>query len=182
MRMPEAEACPCGGGCPRCDHAPHSLLRETAHSSGAAPIGAEQPRLVQAVLASAGDALDVSATQFHGAALRSRFQRRAGPCGHRGSRVCRLDRRSRLYSGVAHRVRPRLLRAAHNAGRQLLAHELAHVVQGDRSGTIHRSLTRRQEENENGTRTSSRWRRIPPRRTRYGSTSRVCRKPRCWAE
>jgi len=142
MRMPEAEACPCGGGCPRCDHAPHRLLRETAHSSGAAPIGAEQPRLVQAVLASAGDALDVSARSF----MEQRFGRdfsevRVHVDTAAAESAASID--ALAYTVGSHIVfGPGSYEPHTNAGRQLLAHELAHVVQGDRSGTIHRQPSR----------------------------------------
>jgi len=99
--------------------------------------------MVQAVLGSAGEALDVSARHF----MEPRFGRDFGDVRVHVDTAAAESADS--IDALAYTVGSHIVFGAGHyepntsPGRQLLAHELAHVVQGDRSGTIHRQRSHR---------------------------------------
>jgi len=135
MRMPEPHvqgACPCGGGCPKCQtesraHARQSL--QTKHAESGALGLTEAPPSVLDVLRSPGDPLDPATRAF----MEPRF-------GHDFSKVrVHTDQQA---AAAAESVRAHAFTVGHslvfgagrfaptsNEGRTLVAHELAHVVQ-----------------------------------------------------
>lgn len=133
IRTPEplARACPCGGGCPRCqsrtgDVQAHGLMNPAAPSGIAF---ADAPASVQEVLASPGRPLDASTRAF----MEPRFGTDFSDVRmHADARAVEAADavQARAFTVGRHVV----LGAGENAGdssanRALLAHELAHVVQ-----------------------------------------------------
>ncbi len=142
MRIPEPQlqrACPCGGGCPKCQteqpgREPESLQTKRVQANDTGQIAA--PPIVHEVLRSPGHPLDPATRAF----MEPRF-------GHDFSRV-------RVYTGAAAEqsaqdVNAHAYTVGHNVvfgsgrftpetqqGRLLLAHELTHVVQ-QRSHPVH---------------------------------------------
>jgi hypothetical protein len=133
MREPRLQrACACGGGRPKCqmeqpgrEH--ESLQTKRVQASDTGQIAA--PPIVAEVLRSSGQPLDPSTREF----MESRF-------GHDFSRVrvhtdARAAKSSRNLNALAYTVGEHIVLAPErydhstHAGRRLLAHELAHVVQ-----------------------------------------------------
>jgi hypothetical protein len=119
-------ACACGGSCPRCRERAHQS--EAAHAADAR---AEAPAIVHEVLRTPGQPLD-RATR---AAMEDHFGRDLGPVRiHTDARAAESARAvdALAYTVGRHVVFGSSLYAPRtDAGRHLLAHELAHVVQQD---------------------------------------------------
>jgi hypothetical protein len=135
MRMPEPQvqrACDCGGGCPQCqaEQAGRESERVQTRSAGpGGPVGAEAPPGVHEVLRLPGQPLDAATRAF----MEPRF-------GHdfSGVRVhadAAAAQSAREINALAYTVGHDIVfgggrfTPGASEGRQLLAHELAHVIQ-----------------------------------------------------
>src|SRR5262249_16160732 len=147
MRMSERRsqrACACGGECPKCQtqvsgHEQGRLLTKRVQSGD--PDAATAPPIVQEVLASTGQPLDPATRAF----MEPRF-------GHDFSKVqvhtdTKAVESARLVNALAYTTGPHVVfgtgmyAPTTDRGRQLLAHELAHVVQqGGNNTAIQRML------------------------------------------
>lgn len=148
MRTPEPRlqrACACGGGCSECGPRQNGLPGERLQVRGAVsgePSLDAAPPAVERVLASPGRSLDPEARAF----FEPRF-------GHDFSRVrvhadADAGRSARAVNALAYTVGRDIVFGAGryapgtHAGRRLIAHELAHVVQqgGGAAATIRRDV------------------------------------------
>lgn len=146
MRMPEPgpqRACPCGGGCPKCQEGYGGrghLQRKTFRANDIG--GAEAPPIVHEALRSPGQPLDSATRGF----MESRF-------GHDFSRV-RVHTDTKA-AGSAEYILASAYTVGHHVvfnhdkyhpetefGKRLLAHELTHVLQQDGSGESSRDAVR----------------------------------------
>jgi uncharacterized protein DUF4157 len=135
MRMPERQiqrACPCDGGCPKCQKQPASqgyvgLQTKPIQASGVGLTAVPPP--VSEVLRSTGQSLDVATSSF----MEPRF-------GHDFSSVrihsdSRAAQAARSVNALAYTLGTNVVFGAGqyqpetNIGRRLLAHELTHVIQ-----------------------------------------------------
>ncbi len=133
MPQPQLQrACPCGGGCPKCqteqpgrEH--ESLQRKRVQASDTGQIAA--PPVVQEVLRSPGQPLDPATRAFmeprfgHGF---SRVRVHSGPAAEQSARDVNAHAYTMGHDIVLGAGR---FASATNEGRRLLAHELTHVVQ-----------------------------------------------------
>jgi uncharacterized protein DUF4157 len=122
--------CACGGGCPTCRNGQTANLRlQTRHLQAKDSAEAEAPPVADEVLRSSSQPLDPAMREF----MESRF-------GHDFSRVrvhtdAKAAESSRDFDALAYTIGEHVVFApgrydqATHAGRRLLAHELAHVVQ-----------------------------------------------------
>ncbi len=135
MRMPEPQlqrACACGGGCPTCmpahDHSGGAILQTKRIGANDAR-GMAVPPVVNEVLRSPGQALDPQASTFFGPRFGQDF---AGVRVHADARAAAS---ARALNARAYTVGRDVVfgqgqyQPATTSGRQLIAHELAHVVQ-----------------------------------------------------
>jgi hypothetical protein len=124
-------SCACGGGCPRCQEK-FSLQAKSLPG----PSSPQLPPLVNEVLSSPGEPLEPAARDF----MEPRLGRELGQVRiHRDERAAESARsvNARAYTVGTHVVFGAGEYApSGDAGRRLLAHEMAHVVQQDRSGTL----------------------------------------------
>lgn len=140
MHMPEPKrqrACPCGGGCPKCQMGQPSQEHERWQPKRLQPDNLGQtavPPIVDEVLASPGQPLDAATRTF----MEPRF-------GYDFGRVrvhvsTRAAESAQAVNARAYTVGQHIVLGAGQpspeslAGRLLLAHELAHVVQQSRDG------------------------------------------------
>jgi Domain of unknown function (DUF4157) len=150
MRMPEPQlqrACPCGGGCPKCQTEQvgqeyERLQTKRIQSSDTGQIAA--PPIVHEVLAAPGQPLDPATRIF----MESRF-------GHDFSQVrvhadAKAAESALAVSALAYTAGRNVVFSAGryepntSAGRKLLAHELVHIVQqgtGTAAGMLRRHTT-----------------------------------------
>ena len=136
MRMPEpapAPPCACGGGCPRCQASP-PLRSEALQAKRVVPAATPSPALPASVgdaLGSAGQPLDGSTRSF----MEPRFGRDFSQVRVHTDATARqsaADIDARAYTVGGHVVFGAGQFAPHTQdGRQLIAHELAHVQQQD---------------------------------------------------
>jgi peptidoglycan hydrolase-like protein with peptidoglycan-binding domain len=138
MRMAEPQvqrACACGGGCPACEAAATTLLTKPVTPGSRGPLSA--PASVHQALASSGAPLDSGLRSF----MEPRFGRdftavrvHTGSAAEKSAR----DVRARAYTVGQDIVFGRGQYEPGTAdGRELIAHELAHVLQQD-TGRIRR--------------------------------------------
>ena len=138
-------ACSCGGACDSCQKENASEMHDHlqrksaagAASARSAPLPAATPAVVHDVLGSPGQPLDAATRSF----MEPRFGRNLGDVRiHTGARA---DMSARSMNALAYTVGPHIAFASghyspcSNAGRRLLAHELAHVTQQRHAETPH---------------------------------------------
>ena len=144
MRTPEPQlqlACPCSGGCPKCTEQPgrerESLQTKHVQASDSGQIAA--PPIVHEVLRSPGQPLDPATRAFMEPRFGYDFSRVQVHLGGAAEKSAR-DVNAHAYT-VGHDIvfgASRFEPEAHE-GRRLIAHELAHVVQQQKSqATIQR--------------------------------------------
>lgn len=137
VRLPEPRlqrACACGGGCPKCQTDQMGQQHERLQPKRVQPSGTERiaaPPIVHEALSAPGEPLDIATRNF----LEPRI-------GHDFSQVrvhtdAKAAESARAVKSLAYTVGRDVVFAAGRyepstiAGRQLLAHELAHVAQQD---------------------------------------------------
>jgi hypothetical protein len=132
-------SCPCGGGCPRCRDggAGHGPVQTTPVAAGGPGAGIAPP-LVHDVLGSPGQPLDAGARAFMEARLGYGFGQ------VRIHADARAEESARAVGALAYTVGDDIVFGAGRyapetaAGRRLLAHELAHVLQQQGTRVIQR--------------------------------------------
>lgn len=133
IRMPEPQrACPCGGGCPKCqteqpgqEHARVQPKRLDAGDSGHVHV----PPIAQKAVSSPGQPLDAASRAFFEPRFGYNFGNVRVHNSEQAARSAR-DQQARAYTVGRHIVFGAGEHSTHSTqGRLLLAHELTHVVQ-----------------------------------------------------
>lgn len=134
MRMPESQlhrACSCGGGCPNCANraaGPGACeLTDQADPSRRHGTGCHTAHRSRSIALTRSTARS-GHSRLYGAALRLRFFQSTGAFRRGCPAIGARHERQCLHRAEQHCVRGRPVRAGTRQGRQLIAHELAHVV------------------------------------------------------
>jgi hypothetical protein len=135
MTPQREQACPCGGGCPRCQANEGNPKREqTERAQAGNPGGTVVSPLVQAVLRAPGQPMDSATRSF----FEPRFGYGFGDVRfHTGARAAEAAQALGAKAFTIGRnvvFGADLYQPGTSAGKRLLAHELVHVVQQQRGG------------------------------------------------
>jgi len=135
MRLPEQplqRTCTCGGDCPKCQAGPMGHAHEGLHTSNGQandPVEATVPPIVHDVLGSPGRPLDTATRDFMEPRFGHDFSRVRVHTGGRATQSAQAVDARAFTVGQQIVFQTAAFNPGSHAGKALLAHELAHVVQ-----------------------------------------------------